>query len=120
MLPGLQLGDAAGLLGHHRHLLVHARNQIGRIDLDRVDERLIVEQLLRQQRFERLVVGIAVGGVALGAALRRQLTGILVHLGVEDRRTAHHRHDLVEHHLPRLAPGAPDAQHEGREQQTFL
>ena len=117
---GFELGDRAFGLDHLLHLLLDARHDVGVVDLHRVDLGLVVEQLLGHQRFERLVHRVAVGSVTLLTALFRQLARIVVHLGVEDRRSAHHGHHLVEHHLSFLRKGACEQQGERRGHHSFF
>ena len=92
---------------HILHLLLDAGHDVGLHDLHRVDERLIVKQLLHHQLFERLVHRVAVGGIALFAARLGQPPRGVLHFGVGDRRPAHDGHDLVQHHL--LGPHAESA-----------
>ncbi len=101
-------------------LILHGRENGPIIDLYRVDLRLVIEQLLGHQGFQRLVVRVAVGGVTLLTALLREHAGILVHLRIENRRTAHHGHHLVEHHLPFLGRDACAQQRQRHEHDTFL
>lgn len=95
---------------HVLHLLLDAGHDVGLGDLHRVDERLIVEQFLHHQLFERLVHRVAVGGVALLAARFGQPPRGVLHLGEGDRRSAHDGHDLVQHHLLGPHPEGADRQ----------
>ena len=117
---GLQFRDRALQIDHLLHLVLDARQNAALVDLHRVDLRLVVKQFLRHQPFERLVHRVAVGGVALLPALLDELPRVLVHLGVEDRRPAHHGHHLVEHHLPPLGRCACGRNEDQCRQYTFF
>ena len=117
---GLQRRDRTLHVDHLLHLLLDAGHDVAVVDLHGVDLRLVVEQFLGHQRFERLVHRVAVGRIALLPALLGELARIFVHLGVEDRRTAHHGHHLVEHHLSFLRKGPCEQQDERRGQHTFF
>ena len=119
VVTGLQLGDRTLLLDHPLEVLLDTLLDVEGADLHRVDDALIVEQLLHQQVLERFVEGIAVGSVALLPALGRQLRGVFVHFGLQDRRAAHHGDDPIEHHLPFLGGRHRRHSQQPRQQKTF-
>ena len=117
---GLEPRDGALVGDHLLQLLLHARSDLGVVDLHRVDLRLVVEQFLGHEPFERLVHRVAVGGVALLTALRRELAGVVLHLRIEDRGASHHGDHLVEQHLPLLGERPRHAKQEQRRKDRFL
>ena len=119
---GLELRDRPLGFDHILNLLFHMRGDVARIDLHRVDLRLVEEQFLGHQCLERLVHRITVGGISFGTALGRELPGILRHFGMEDGRRPYDGDHLVEHHLLflRERPGPSNEQGESRPQHTFF
>ena len=116
---GLELRNGALHIDHILQLLLDGRHDAARIDLHRVDLRLVEKQFLGHKGFERLVHRVAVGGITLGTALGDELVGIFRHFGIEDRRGAHDGHHLVEHHLLFLREHPCSEQGESRPQHTF-
>ena len=117
---GFEPGNRSLGLDHVLHLLLDVRSDVAGIDLHRVDLRLIEEQFLGHQRFERLVHRIAVGGVPLRAALRRELARVIRHLGIENRGRTHDGDHLVEHHLLFLGESPRSEHGESRRHYTFF
>ena len=119
---GLEFGDRPLGFDHVLNLLFHMRGDVARIDLHRVDLRLVEEQFLGHQCLERLVHRVTVGGISFGTALGRELPGILRHFGMEDGRRPYDGDHLVEHHLLflRERPGPSNEQGESRPQHTFF
>ena len=96
------------------------RGDVARIDLHRVDLRLVEEQFLGHQCLERLVHRVTVGGISFGTALGRELPGIFRHFGMEDGRRPYDGDHLVEHHLLLLRERPGNEQGESRPQHTFF
>ncbi len=101
MLLGLQFGDRALLGDHHLQLLLDARVDVA-VKRDRIYKSLTVKQLLLHEHLQTLVHRIAIGGEPLRAPMFDELIGVILHFGVENRRSAHYRHHAIEHDLPFL------------------
>ena len=98
VVAAFEFGNRASFVNHRLHLRFDTLQHIARIDFDRVDKGLIVEQFLHQQILQSLVLRVAVGGIALCPALLHQLVGELLHLRIRDGRIADYGNHLIQHH----------------------
>ena len=100
---------------HHGHVLVRTGHHALHADLHRVDECLIIEHLLGQQKLQRLDHRILVRRIALSPLFLLQIVGRFTQFRIQNGRIAHHGGHLVHRiTLLRVAANGRKRQHARR------